>query len=145
MTTTADVLQKIRAHGEAAYPEEGCGFLLGTMTAAGAHVTTALRAGNERGENRARRYAIAPDAFRTADEAARADGLDVIGFYHSHPDHPARPSATDLEEATFPGYVYVILSVENGAAADLTAWTLAPDRSRFASERISTEATPATT
>lgn len=136
MITTPDVLDAIRAHGEATYPEEGCGFLLGTVRDGRNHVQALRRVENRRTDNRERRYAIAPDDYRAAEQAARDQNLDVVGFYHSHPDHPARPSTTDLETATFPGYTYVIVSVENGTAADLTAWTLAPDRSRFEKEKI---------
>lgn len=144
MQATDDVLQQIRAHGAEAYPEEGCGFLLGTMGAEDIRVTQTRRAGNERAENRERRFTLSPEAYRAAEAAADEQGLDVVGFYHSHPDHPARPSATDLAEAPFPGYAYAIVSVQDGAPADLTAWTLAPDRSRFTEESITpTTETPA--
>jgi proteasome lid subunit RPN8/RPN11 len=138
MLATDDVLDAIRAHGAAAYPDEGCGFLLGTVTDAGANrVTATHRTANRAPETRrARRYTITADDYRAADAAARAQGLDVVGVYHSHPDHPARPSATDLDEATFPGYTYVIVSVHDGTPADLTAWTLAPDRTRFEPEPV---------
>ena len=137
MKTTPDILDRIRAHGADAYPEEGCGFLLGSVTDDGDNRVTALhRAANRRSENRERRYELTADDYREADAAAQEQGLDVVGVYHSHPDHPARPSATDLEEATFPGYTYVIVSVHNGTPEDLTAWTLAPDRSDFRREDI---------
>jgi proteasome lid subunit RPN8/RPN11 len=112
MITTDSVLTDIRQHGADAYPEEGCGFLLGTVTDAGVNRV-------------ARRMA-----------AAQEQGLDVVGVYHSHPDHPAEPSETDLDEATFPGYTYVIVAVHDGTPEDLTAWTLAPDRSEFRREDI---------
>ncbi|PSQ71002.1 MAG: hypothetical protein BRD38_03590 [Bacteroidetes bacterium QH_9_67_14] len=132
MRAKTDVLQAIRRHGAEAYPEEGCGFLLGRMDGDGTQQVTRIhRAGNERAENRERRFTLSPEAYRAADAAADAHGLDVVGFYHSHPDHPARPSETDLAEAPFPGYAYVIVSVQDGRPADLTAWTLAPDRSQF--------------
>lgn len=136
MQTLPDVLDAIRAHGQLTYPEECCGFLLGHPTAAGNHVVATARVENSRQENRERRYTISPQDYQAADRTARAQGLDVVGFYHSHPDHPARPSATDLAEATFPGYTYVIVSVQQGKPADLTAWSLAPDRSRFDAEPI---------
>lgn len=136
MTTIPDVLDAIRTHGEATYPEEGCGFLLGTVRDGQNHVQTTRRVENRQDANRERRYAITPDDYRAAQRAAAERGLDVVGFYHSHPDHPAKPSATDLEEATFPGYTYVIVSVQEGSAAELTAWTLARDRSRFEEEEI---------
>jgi proteasome lid subunit RPN8/RPN11 len=141
MKTSPDILDRIRAHGADAYPEEGCGFLLGTVTDDGANRVTALhRATNRRTENRERRYELTADDYRAADDAAQEQGLDVVGIYHSHPDHPARPSKTDLAEATFPGYTYVIVSVHDGTPEALTAWTLAPDRSEFQREEISIRA-----
>ncbi len=137
MITTPNVLEAIRQHGADAYPEEGCGFLLGTVTDDGDNrVTTLHRAANRRAENRERRYELTADDYREADAAAHEQELDVVGTYHSHPDHPARPSETDLAEATFPGFTYVIVSIHDGAPEDLTAWSLAPDRSSFQQEDI---------
>ncbi len=136
MRTTPDILDAIRAHGQATYPEECCGFLLGRTTTEGNHVVSAWRVENRRAENRQRRYTITAQDYHAADRAARRQGLDIVGFYHSHPDHPARPSATDLAEATFPGYSYVIVSILDGQPADLTAWSLTPDRARFDAESI---------
>jgi proteasome lid subunit RPN8/RPN11 len=137
MKTFPDILDRIRAHGADAYPEEGCGFLLGTVTDDGTNRVAALhRATNRRAENRERRYELTADDYREADAAAQEQGLDVVGIYHSHPDHPARPSATDLDEATFPGYTYVIVSVQHGTPDEVTAWTLTPDRSEFQREDI---------
>lgn len=144
METTERVLNDIRTHGADAYPEEGCGFLLGTVTDDGENRVLALRrAENRHGHRPTRRYQLTADDYRAADEAAREQGLDVVGVYHSHPDHPARPSETDLEEATFPGYTYVIVSVHDGTPEDLTAWTLASDRSQFTREPITVQ-TPET-
>src|SRR6056297_3343347 len=107
MITTESVLDEIRQHGADAYPEEGCGFLLGTVTDDGDNRVVAIRrAVNRQSEWRTRRYQLTADDYREADEAAREQGLNVVGIYHSHPDHPARPSETDLDEATFPGYTY---------------------------------------
>ena len=136
MTTTTEILDAIRAHGQETYPEECCGFLLGEMKPDGNHVTALQRVENRREENRERRYTITPADYQAADRAARKQGVDIVGIYHSHPDHPARPSATDLADATFPGYTYVIVSVQQGRAADLTAWSLASDRSRFEDEPV---------
>ena len=140
METTKSILDAIRQHGSDAYPEEGCGFLLGTVTDGENHVTALHRATNRHVENRERRYELTADDYRDADTAAQTQGLDVVGIYHSHPDHPARPSETDLEEATFPGYTYVIVAVHDGTPEDLTAWTLAPDRSAFYREEIDVHA-----
>lgn len=137
MITIPNVLERIRRHGADAYPEEGCGFLLGTVTDDGDNRVTAVhRAANRRTEQRTHRYELTADDYREADAAAQDQGLDVVGIYHSHPDHPARPSETDLEEATFPGFTYAIVSVHDGTPEDLTAWTLAPDRSEFQREDI---------
>ena len=137
MITSDDVLDQIRSHGADAYPEEGCGFLLGTVTEDGTNRVTAIRrAVNRQSEWRTRRYQLTADDYREADAAAQEQGLDVVGIYHSHPDHPARPSETDLEEATFPGYTYAIVSVQDGTPDELTAWSLASDRSEFQREDI---------
>jgi proteasome lid subunit RPN8/RPN11 len=136
MRVTPDVLDAIRRHGAEAYPEEGCGFLLGEVVDGENRVTDLKPVANRQSENRERRYQITPDDYRAADTAARKRGLDVVGFYHSHPDHPARPSDTDLDEATFPGYTYAIVSVHDGTPEEITAWTLAPDRSRFEEESV---------
>jgi len=144
MITTDSVLEAIRQHGADAYPQEGCGFLLGTVTDDGDNRVTALhRAVNRRSENRERRYELTADDYRAADAAAQEQDLDIVGVYHSHPDHPARPSETDLAEATFPGYTYVIVAVYDGTPEALTAWALAPDRSKFEHEEISIHASEA--
>lgn len=139
MRTTPDIIQALEAHGEATYPEEGCGFLLGYASPAGHTVTGRYEVDNAQEANRERRFLMGPDDYRRADQAARQQQVDVVGTYHSHPDHPARPSATDLAHATFPGFIYVIVSIQKGKAADLTAWSLAPDRSRFIAEPIDTK------
>lgn len=138
MIVTDTILESIRQHGADAYPEEGCGFLLGTVTDDGENrVVVARRAANRQSEDRTHQYQLTADDYREADEAARKQGLDVVGIYHSHPDHPAQPSETDLDEATFPGYTYVIVSVHDGSPKELTAWSLAPDRSQFNRDEIS--------
>lgn len=142
MNLHPDLLEAIRSHGQETYPEECCGFLLGQPTAQGNRVLALSRVENSQQTNRERRYTIAPADYHAADRAARRQGLDIVGFYHSHPDHPARPSATDLAEATFPGYTYVIVSILAGAPDEVTAWSLAPDRSRFEPEEITLETTP---
>ena len=136
MQTRADALAYIRRHGEETYPEECCGFLIGRLCAAGNDVVYARRAVNRNATRREDRYVIAPGDYLAADNAARTENLDIVGVYHSHPDHPAIPSRTDLELATFPGYAYVIVSVEKGKAAALSAWSLAEDRLRFLPEEI---------
>lgn len=142
MTTTNEVIESIRSHGQATYPEEGCGLLLGEVSPEQNRVVAAWPVVNREAEGRERRYSLAPADYLAADREARRQGLDVVGFYHSHPDHPARPSETDLAEATFPGYSYVIVSVHAGTAKEVTAWRLAADRSCFAPETITITPTP---
>lgn len=139
MRITLDILRAIEAHGEATYPEECCGFLLGHASPEGNIITALCQVENAQGEQRERRFLMGPDDYRRADQAARQQQVDVVGTYHSHPDHPAKPSATDLAHATFPGFTYVIVSIQNSKAATLTAWSLAPDRSRFVAEPIDTK------
>jgi cysteine synthase B len=124
---TPAALAAIRAHGAGAYPEECCGALVGPSLD---RVTDAVPLSNEQDANRARRFLIGPAEYRTAEALADARGQVLIGFYHSHPDHPARPSGFDLEHA-WPNLVYPIVSVRDGAAADLRAWQLRPDRTTF--------------
>lgn len=136
MKVPESILDAIRAHGRETYPEECCGFLLGSSTAEGNVVTSLYRVDNKHEKDRDRRYTITPQDYVRADHEAGKNGLDIVGTYHSHPDHPARPSQTDLNEATFAGFTYVIVSVHRGEPVDLTAWTLAEDRSQFLSEAI---------
>lgn len=122
----------IRGHGEAGYPREVCGFLLGTMDAeARAFTVEEVRpAVNRRGARASRRYRIEPDDYRGVEREAAEHGWGIVGIYHSHPDAPARPSEYDREHA-WPNSAYVIVSVEGGEAGPATAWLLAEDRSGF--------------
>jgi proteasome lid subunit RPN8/RPN11 len=130
-----DLLQQIRAQGAEAYPEECCGVLLGQADHGSKVVHTARRFENRSAESRERRYYVGPDAYREAEAWARSRGLDVVGIYHSHPDHPARPSEYDREHA-WPWYSYLIVSVERGQPSDLTSWVLAEERDRFDAEEV---------
>jgi proteasome lid subunit RPN8/RPN11 len=132
-------LTEIHQHGESTYPHECCGFLLGRFEESGRVVVQTRRAQNQRADSPQNRYQISPQDYIRADRAAREAGLDVVGFYHSHPDHPARPSQFDLDNA-WPELVYVITAVNQGQAGDTTAWMLADDRSRFLPEEIATQA-----
>jgi proteasome lid subunit RPN8/RPN11 len=125
----------IRRHLERAYPEEGCGVLLGREGDAAREVERAIELDNLREDERERRYVISPEQFLASERAARADGLDVLGFYHSHPDHPARPSGFDLEHA-WPWYSYLIASVARGRLVDLRSWRLRGDRGAFDEEPV---------
>ena len=111
-----DLYQHLRAHGEETYPHECCGILLGKATDDAIHVTALLRAGNTRTDSAHNRYNIAPQELIQAQREGRKSGLDIVGFYHSHPDHPAQWSTTDFAEAHWFGCAYVITAVEQGAA-----------------------------
>jgi proteasome lid subunit RPN8/RPN11 len=109
---------QLRAHGEETYPHECCGIMLGTADSAGGSgdvtltVTQLLRAGNTRTDSAHNRYHIAPQELIAAQREGRKSGLDIVGFYHSHPDHPAQWSPTDFAEAHWFGCAYVITSVD---------------------------------
>jgi proteasome lid subunit RPN8/RPN11 len=127
--------QEIRDHGARDYPHECCGAMLGTDTGAGRQVRSLFPLVNRRDDSPRNRFSITPEDFRAAERAAAERGLDLIGWYHSHPDHPARPSEFDREHA-WPWYSYVIVSVAAGAPQDLTSWLLQDDRSRFEPEDV---------
>ena len=132
----ASLLEQIHAHGRSAYPEEGAGLLLGKADGDHRQVTVILPLSNAR-EDAARhnRYLITPqDMLRGEQEAAR-QGLDVIGVFHSHPDHPNLPSEFDREWA-LPWFSYVITSVMDGKATESRSWRLTDDRTQFLEETI---------
>ena len=102
----------LRAHGEETYPHECCGILLGKSADDNITVHQLIRAGNTRTDSAHNRYNIAPQELIAAQREARKQGLDIVGFYHSHPDHPAQWSSTDFAEAHWFGCAYVITSVD---------------------------------
>jgi proteasome lid subunit RPN8/RPN11 len=122
----AGIAQAIRRHGEETYPHECCGALVGRNNSAAAIV--ALPNTTEEGPRR--RFLVRPSDYRLAEQRAGELGAELLGFYHSHPDHPARPSQYDLDHA-WPTFAYVIVSVAAGAAADMTVWWLKDDRTTF--------------
>ena len=134
---SAQLAEKIREHGVETYPYECCGLLLGKIIDGTKELADIHPISNSR-EDAARhnRYLISPAEFFQAQRLARNRGLDIIGCYHSHPDHPARPSGFDLDHATFPGDSFIIASVANGKAVDLNSFVMTEDRSRFDSEDI---------
>jgi proteasome lid subunit RPN8/RPN11 len=134
-------LEAIGRHGEASYPEECCGFLIGRIIqdqsiGEAIRVERIVSVANERQDSRHNRFLIHPETVLAAHKEARAAGLDVVGYYHSHPDHPARPSEFDREHA-WPGLSYVIVSVAGGKVAEARSWRLSDDRDRFEEEAIS--------
>jgi proteasome lid subunit RPN8/RPN11 len=116
--------EALRAHGEEIYPHECCGVLLGKSEAGGNHVHQIVRAGNTRTDSAHNRYNIAPIELVKIQRQARALGLDIVGFYHSHPDHPAQWSPTDFAEAHWFGCSYVITAVEKGKSAITNSFLL---------------------
>ncbi len=130
----------IRTHGETAYPNECCGVLIGEVDDAGGKTArSALTIDNAREDDEQyHRFLITPEDMMKAEQAARAMKLDVIGFYHSHPDHPSAPSGYDKDHA-LPFYSYVIVSVDKGKAQILTSWELTDDRTEFIQEEINKE------
>ena len=135
---TESALEQIRRHGVRAYPNECCGALLGVAADGAKQVRSLLPLDNRReGEAARTRFLVTADDFRWAEKEARAKGLEILGFYHSHPDHPARPSDFDREHA-LPWYSYIIVSVAHGEPQEATSWVLADDRSRFLPEEMGT-------
>ncbi|MEO6050037.1 MAG: M67 family metallopeptidase [Pyrinomonadaceae bacterium] len=134
---TADVVNHIKQHGKRDYPHECGGMLIGRFVSGGEHsvIETFPLENAREDEARHNRVLILPkDVFR-AERYAREKGLDVIGYYHSHPDHPAVPSQYDLDHA-LPVWSYVIVSVANGEPADVRSWIMENDRSKFNEEDI---------
>lgn len=116
---------EIRAHGEETYPHECCGALLGTPTAEGWQIAGAVRAGNTRTDSAHNRYNISGVELVKIEREARKQGLEIAGFYHSHPDHPAQWSTTDFAEAHWLGCCYMITEVAQGKAAVTNSFLLA--------------------
>ena len=131
-TVPDDVLRAIRHHGAAAYPDECCGALIGDDSGV---VLEALALSNTTNDERKRRFLIGPDAYRVAEKRASETGRSLLGFYHSHPNHPAVPSAFDLAHA-WPNLRYLILSVRGGRPEEARTWTLNEDRSAFDEEVV---------
>jgi proteasome lid subunit RPN8/RPN11 len=113
--------EDIRAHLEGAYPEEGCGLLVGRDHPEGRRIEAIERLPNASAVGRRHRYVIEPETFLAAEQAARMRGLEVVGVFHSHPDHPAEPSSDDRATA-WPFYSYLIGSVRAGRLAELRAF-----------------------
>jgi proteasome lid subunit RPN8/RPN11 len=136
LVLSKEMLQQIFVHGENAYPEEGAGFLLGADNGEQRQVEQIFVTENAR-EDQARRnrYLVTPQEYLQAEIAAEMLGLSLIGVFHSHPDHPNRPSEFDREWAQ-PFFSYIITSVDAGKATESRSWRLAEDRSKFEEEKI---------
>lgn len=129
----ASVRIQLESWVETGYPLETCGLLIGKQDRDQVQVIRALAARNLNTERAHDRYELAPEDLLAADEAAQAEGLEIVGIWHSHPEHPARPSETDRVQA-WQGWSYVILSVYQGRVAELRSWRLTGEA--FAEESI---------
>lgn len=130
-----EIVSQIKAHGSKTYPEECCGVLLGRMDGGDKVVQEVLEIDNSSEQMRERRFVITPERYKEAEAHAAKKGLDVLGFYHSHPDHPARPSQFDLDQA-FPSWSYIIIGVNKGKSGSMSSWVLKEDRSSFEEEQF---------
>lgn len=128
------VVAAIRDHGRETYPNECCGALIGSD----GHVMEAYSLPNTTEEGPRRRFLVRPADYRAAEARATERGASLLGFYHSHPDHPAQPSQYDLDHA-WPSFSYVIISVRNGEPDDMRSWRLREDRSQFDEEPLAAE------
>jgi proteasome lid subunit RPN8/RPN11 len=139
LTISKSQLDELRAHGEQTYPYECCGVLLGEMNDSAKTVRAVVRCGNTRADSPQNRYHIDPRELVRIQRQARERDLEIVGFYHSHPDHPAQWSKTDFEEAHWLGCSYVITAVERGRAARTNSFLLAGDgeeQKRFEDEEL---------
>lgn len=141
-----DLQEEIAQHGEASFPDECCGVLLGSEHDGVRTITQLLPIENQWDEaERRRRFLITPQEMLRAEREARKVGLDILGFYHSHPDAPARPSEFDREHA-WPWYAYVIAEIRGGEYVTMTSWVLNADRQAYTEQEIvAVKETPAAT
>jgi len=137
ITLSKTHLSEINNHGQLAYPEECCGAMLGTLDFEKNIKTTEklVRIENTSTENRHRRFAITPEDYKSLETQAKQEGLTLLGFYHTHPDHPPIPSETDLKYA-WPVFSYIILSVRNGDPAQCLSYQLNLDTEKFEPEEL---------
>lgn len=134
---SSSLLENIHRFGEAAYPDEGAGLLLGISSGVNKQVKAVLPLSNSREDSaRHNRYLLTPQDYLHGEQEAARLGLDVLGVFHSHPDHPNRPSEFDREWA-MPWFSYLITSVQAGAAAGTRSWLLSEDRQAFTEEPLS--------
>jgi len=132
-----DLVRRIQAHGMQTYPHECCGALLGFDGEASREVVDLLPLANRRNDSPRNRFELTPEDVMLAEKTARENQLELLGWYHSHPNAPARPSEFDREHA-WPWYSYIIVSVQRGEPRDMTSWCLRDDRSAYEGEVIET-------
>ncbi len=131
---TRDIFEQIITHAKESYPDECCGILIGS-TMKGKKILYVHKAENTNTERSNDRYIISPTEIFMMDKEARGQGLEIVGFYHSHPDHPNRPSETDREWGQ-PHYSYIIVSVQNGTEAEAKCWSFDDEDAPFKEEKI---------
>jgi len=134
LSISKELAERIRAHGAETYPHECCGALLGRDNEP-REILGLFPLINRRDDSPRNRFSVTAQDVLDAEKSARQQGLDVVGWYHSHPDHPARPSEYDRDHA-WPWYSYVIVSVAQGQPQDMTSWRLNDDRQQFSPEGI---------
>ena len=132
---TEDIIDSFLQHGEKDYPFECCGFILGSFKDKESMGVEYIPAPNTKEKNRERRFLIDPMAYQKAEDEADERGLSVISIVHSHPDHPDKPSEFDREHA-WPGFSYIIISIQDGKAVSFRSWQLNTDRKYFIEENI---------
>ncbi|MDP6570571.1 MAG: M67 family metallopeptidase [Candidatus Marinimicrobia bacterium] len=132
---TQKIIDEFCSHAEQDYPHECCGFILGNFNGDESISQEYLPAANTKEENRERRFLIDPLAYQKAEDEADERELSVISVVHSHPDHPDKPSDFDRDHA-WPGFSYIIISVQNGKAVSYRSWQLNEDRKYFIEENI---------
>jgi proteasome lid subunit RPN8/RPN11 len=128
-------MDSIHEHAKEAYPEECAGILVGMDNGEAKVIVDVWRADNTHEGERERRFLIEPLKIKEFEDAARERDLDILGFYHSHPDHPAEPSEYDRDHA-WPYYSYIITSVSGEEIKDTNSWLLRDDRSGYDLERV---------
>ena len=132
---TQKIVDSFISHGEKDYPHECCGFILGQFKYDESFGVEYLPASNVKEENRERRFLIEPLAYQKAEDKADEQGLSIISIVHSHPDHPDKPSEFDRDHA-WPGFSYIIISVQNGKTSSYRSWQLNKNREFFVEENI---------
>ncbi len=129
------LIDRIHEHGARDYPNECCGALLGRDAGAERTVLGLVPLVNQRDDSPRNRFSITSEDVRLAEKEAKAKGWELIGWYHSHPDSPARPSEFDREHA-WPWYSYIIFQVEKGEPREMRSWRLDDDRAKYEEESI---------
>ena len=136
-----ELANQIRAHGVETYPHECCGAILGRDVDGRREVLGLLALANRRDDSPRNRFEVTPGDVQLAEKTAAEKKLELIGWYHSHPDAPARPSEFDREHA-WPWYSYIIVSVQSGMPREMNSWRLQDDRAAYDPEVIESPAQP---